>query len=123
MAHKILIIDDNEPVRVLLKTRLSRAGFECIEASDGLSGIATAKSESPDFIICDLMMPDVDGWEVLKQLKEDPLTAKIPFSILSAHFTALSRQEGIARGADEVLQKPIPFEELLRIVNHHLKIV
>jgi CheY-like chemotaxis protein len=123
MAHKILIIDDNEPVRVLLQTRLTRAGFECIEAPDGLSGIAAAKTEAPAFIICDLMMPDVDGWEVLKQLKEDPQTAKIPFAILSAHFTALSRQEGMARGADAVMQKPTPFEELLRIINHHLKIV
>jgi CheY-like chemotaxis protein len=117
----ILVIDDNHLMRQMLNARLSRADFTVIEAEDGESGVKMATEQKPNIILCDLMMPDINGYAVLKRLKANPETAKIPFLIMTAAYTPLTRQEGLLEGADEVIQKPTPFEQLLVTLNGYLE--
>lgn len=117
----ILVIDDNHLMRQMLNARLSRANFTILEGEDGESGLKMALEHHPDIILCDLMMPDINGYEVLKRLRANPDTAKIPFLVMTAAYTPLTRQEGLLEGADEVIQKPTPFEQLLVTINNHLE--
>lgn len=113
---KILIIEDNSDVRELLKTVLLLKEFEVIEFSTGRRGIAQAKSKLPDLIVLDLILPDIDGFEVCKILKRDPKTSKIPVIMLTARTEILDRVKGLELGADDYLVKPFePLELLARI--------
>lgn len=121
-ANKILIVDD-DPLNVkLLKAKLSEKTFVTIEAFNGLECLSKAKSEHPDLILLDLMMPGLDGFQVTRRLKKDPITQNIPI----IHVTALDSVEdkvmGMDAGADEFLSKPINTVELLARIRSLLQL-
>ena len=101
-------------VSALIMTRLELLGdFEVLTAEDGEKGCAMAISESPDIILMDLEMPNVDGWEATRRLKGDPQTRDIPIIALSAHALAGEREKALAAGCEEFDTKPVEFDRLL----------
>ena len=121
MAKKILLADDEEDIKVVLKMFLESKGYETCTAFDGLDAINQAKSENPDVILLDVMMPLVDGFEVCKKLKADPNTAEIPIVMLSAASHAESVQRGLDAGAVEYLVKPFEPEQLIKVLEEVIR--
>ncbi len=109
---KILIIDDNFQNRLLLKMLLTGVGYNVLEACDGKSGLKKAIDELPDLIILDIMMPDIDGFEVAKQLKLDILTKDIPVIFLSAYEDHIEKLDTSAI----YLSKPIDIDKLIKTI-------
>jgi len=110
---KILLVEDNEMNRDMLKRRLERRGYEVVLAFDGREGILAAQTESPDLILMDLSLPEIDGEEATRFLKSEPATAGIPLIVLTAHATVTDRERAIAAGCDGFATKPVEFEQLL----------
>lgn len=116
MKHKILAVDDEADILKLLQYNLVNASFEFISAGDGPEAIDLARSAMPDLIILDLMLPNMDGNEVLKKLKADPETSGIPVLMLTAKGEEIDRILGLELGADDYIVKPFsPRELVLRI--------
>jgi PAS domain S-box-containing protein len=115
---KILVIDDDPIARQLLTRVLEDQGYQVITAENGEHGVALAKSEKPALITCDILMPNVDGWEVLQLLKDDPDTASIPVVMVSMVDDG---KKGAALGAVEHLRKPVDRERLRKIVARYVK--
>jgi len=115
----ILIVDDEEDIRDLISMNLLREkDYTVIEASDGLEALASAKAQSPDLIVLDLMLPGMDGFNVCKNLKESAKTKAIPIIMLTARGRLEERIGGLELGADDYLSKPFsPKELMLRIRN------
>ncbi|MCA9980230.1 MAG: response regulator, partial [Anaerolineales bacterium] len=109
----ILIVDDNADNRLLLGSQLGMQGYRIIEAADGYEGIDLAREKMPDLILLDVMMPFITGFEVCRQLKDDPEMAAIPVIIITALRDVEYRIQGIEAGADEFLSRPHNREELL----------
>src|SRR5688572_22024389 len=95
---RILVVEDNEENRDALTRRLQRRGFEVIGAPDGKAGVEKAKSETPDLVLMDMNMPELDGWEATKQIKADPETNAIPVIALTAHAMQGDRERAMAAG-------------------------
>jgi signal transduction histidine kinase len=110
---KILVIEDEETVRENILELLSAEEFQAIGAANGQIGVQLAHSELPDLIICDVMMPELDGYGVLGDLRQNPLTAMIPFIFLTAKCEKNDFRQGMALGADDYLSKPFTRAELL----------
>ncbi|GAC1312592.1 MAG: hypothetical protein NVSMB24_34390 [Mucilaginibacter sp.] len=107
----VLIIEDNTDIRENICELLALEGYDVLCAKSGPAGIILAKENMPDVIFCDLIMPEQDGYEVLRMLRDDPDTAGLPFFFLSASVEKTSVQTGIDLGADGYIQKPFePFE-------------
>lgn len=110
---KILVVEDNEMNRDMLCRRLSRKGYSVLVAQDGVEGLTTARTESPDVIIMDLSLPRIDGWEVTRRLKADDTTSHIPVIALTAHAMSTDKDKALAAGCDDFDTKPIDFSRLL----------
>ena len=121
LKPQILVIDDNLELLELIESIIG-IDFNCITASSGEQGIKTAKENLPDLVISDLMMPGISGFEVLKTLKSDTLTAHIPVIMLTAKGDAQSRIEGWNNKADEYLAKPFNDQELIARISNILAI-
>jgi len=115
--HKVLVIDDDESVRDMLTRYLEKSGYSVASASSGSSGIAIAQHDKPDIITLDVMMEGMDGWSVLKVLKQDPTTADIPVVMLSI---VDDKSRGFALGANDYLSKPIDWSKLGDVVKKNL---
>lgn len=113
---KILVIEDDAVIRSSILKFLEAEAMEATSAADGESGVALARTESPDLIICDIMMPGWDGYKVLEQLRIDPNTAGIPFIFLSAKAERSDLRQGMELGADDYLTKPFTRKELLAAI-------
>ena len=113
MKHKILIIEDNKDVRENLREILVLSGYEAITAVNGKIGVASATDLLPDLILCDVMMPDLDGYGVLRILSKNPLTSSIPFIFLTAKTEMSDLRKGMTLGADDYITKPFDDVELL----------
>lgn len=118
---KILIIEDEEYIREGAALLLEDQGFATITAEDGAIGIDMALSEAPDLILCDVMMPNIDGYGVLYRLRQEPTTAGIPFIFLTAKVDRTSVRMGMDLGADDYLTKPFTLDELVGAVNTRLE--
>ncbi len=118
---KILIIEDNECIRESLCQLLKFEGYQILSAEDGIKGIKSAKDDVPDLIICDIMMPVMDGYEVLKNIRKDTVTATIPFIFLTARTEHIDRRYAMKLGADDYLTKPFTRQELLDAVKTRLE--
>ncbi len=105
MAKKILIIEDDEFLRELIGQKLTREGYIIVEAEDGERGIEAVKKEKPDLVLLDLILPGVDGFEVLSQIKKDPSTAQVPVLILSNLGQKDDIERGLKLGAVDYLIK------------------
>ena len=115
---KILYVEDNDDNVYMLKSRLSRSGFTVVIATNGLQGIAVAKSEQPDLILMDLTLPDNDGEEATRRLKADPATKHIPVLALTANAMSADRDRAIAAGCDDFDTKPVELPRLLEKIPH-----
>ncbi|MBE2201527.1 MAG: response regulator [Anaerolinea sp.] len=112
-SSTVLIVDDNAENRLLLASQLGMEGYRILQASGGAEGIASAQQHNPDIILLDVMMPDMNGFEVCKHLKADAKTHLIPVIMVTALRETQYRIEGIEVGADEFLSRPHVREELL----------
>jgi CRP-like cAMP-binding protein len=121
IMKKILLIEDNEEVRENTAEILELSGYKVITAGDGKAGIASALKELPDLVICDIMMPLLDGYGVLHALGKHPETAGIPFIFLTAKSEKTDFRKGMELGADDYLTKPFDGSELLSAVEARLK--
>ncbi len=118
---KILVIEDDLPIQQVINDILENEGFKVFTANNGKAGINLAKEVVPDLIICDVMMPGIDGYSVLSHLSEDSETATIPFIYLSAKVEKNDIRRGMDLGADDYLLKPFKIDDLLKTVELRLK--
>jgi diguanylate cyclase len=118
---KILIIEDEAQVRDNLQQILELEGFAVLAAENGLLGVEIAKKLHPDLIICDIMMPELDGYGVLSTLQQDPVASIIPLIFLSAKAHRADLRYGMELGADDYLTKPFTPTELIRAIQSRLK--
>ena len=116
---KVLLIDDDIRVSALLKRFLYEKMYDVISAENGPQGIEMAKTQKPDIIFCDIMMPEMDGYTVLKHIRSDGDTKGIPFIFLTAKDGTSDFLTGISKGADGYLAKPISREDLIETIETH----
>jgi diguanylate cyclase (GGDEF)-like protein len=117
----ILIIEDEPQIRENIQIILDLEGFSTMTAEDGLQGLQMVETHHPDMIICDVMMPGLDGYGLIKELRQKPDTAEIPFIFLTAKAEHRDMRQGMAMGADDYLTKPFQVDELLEAVSTRLK--
>jgi len=118
---KLLVIEDNLEVRENICELLELSGYEVYNAENGKIGAKTAIEQLPDLIICDVMMPVLDGYGTLKILQKNPLTQHIPFIFLTAKAEKQDFRKGMNMGADDYISKPFTDVELLEAVEIRLK--
>jgi DNA-binding response OmpR family regulator len=106
VATRVLVIDDEEPIRLLCRVNLEAEGMVVLEARDGATGIETARAATPDVILLDVMMPGLDGWSVAEELLDDPITEDIPIIFLTARAEVRDRARGLDLGGIEYVTKP-----------------
>lgn len=121
MRELILVIEDDELVRSNLSELLELEDFNVISAEDGLVGLMSAKEFNLDLILCDIHMPRLDGYEVLRCLRADSRTAKIPFIFLTSETDSESRSIAAEIGANDYLIKPVQIVKLLNAIDINLK--
>lgn len=119
--HSVLVIDDNEDIRENTAEILSLAGYQTFTAENGKAGVEIAMKEKPDVIVCDIMMPVLDGYGVLHLLNKNENTRNIPFIFLSAKTERSDLRKGMEMGADDYITKPFEEVELLNAIETRLK--
>jgi DNA-binding response OmpR family regulator len=112
----VLVIDDEAPIRLLCRVNLEAEGMTVLEASDGDTGLETARAERPDVILLDVMMPGRNGWEVAEELLADERTNRIPIVFLTARAEVKDRAKGIDLGGVDYVTKPFNPVELAPLV-------
>jgi two-component system, sensor histidine kinase and response regulator len=117
---KLVVIDDDVSVRSNLVELFEMEGFEVFGAENGRVGVQLARQHLPDLIVCDIMMPELDGYGVLEELRQDPATATIPFIFLTAKADKTDLRQGMTLGADDYLVKPFTRDEILSAVSTRL---
>jgi DNA-binding response OmpR family regulator len=113
MSKKVLVVDDEEVIRNLLRIHLSKLGYNVREAADGGEALEQLGKEDFDLLICDILMPNKDGWEVLKEVRSNPKTKDIPVIVLTAKNEDADMFEGYDLGANYYITKPFTKAELL----------
>jgi len=122
MAKKrILVVEDDRDINELIRYNLEREGFEVLSLFDGAQVVDIVTSRKPDLVLLDLMLPEVDGLEICRELKSDPLTQKTPIIMITAKGTESDMVIGLSIGADDYLPKPFLPRELILRVNRILK--
>jgi CRP-like cAMP-binding protein/ActR/RegA family two-component response regulator len=121
MSHTILLIEDTNEMRENISEILELAHYKVSTAVNGKEGVQMAQQTHPDLILCDVMMPELDGYGVVHILKSDPDTADIPFVFLTAKADRLDFRAGMNQGADDYVTKPFEATELLKVVDIQLK--
>jgi DNA-binding response OmpR family regulator len=121
MQSKILIVDDNSELLTVLRLGFKEAGFTVRTADNGGDALKKVRSFSPDLILLDLVLPEMDGFAICETLKKDHATTSIPIVVLTGLSSQLSRFAGLESGADEYLTKPFNFDEVLTKVNSVLE--
>jgi DNA-binding response OmpR family regulator len=121
VATRVLVIDDEAPIRLLCRVNLEAERMEVLEAADGPSGLEKARSEQPDVILLDVMMPGLDGWRVAEELLDDDRTAGIPIVFLTARAELRDRARGIDLGGVDYVTKPFNPVELAPLVRDLLQ--
>jgi DNA-binding NarL/FixJ family response regulator len=118
---KVLVIEDEPEMRRNLLTILKLEKFQPFGAENGRVGVRLAKAEKPDLVLCDVMMPELDGYGVLRALRDDPATMTTPFIFLTARGEKVDHRAGMDLGADDYLVKPVSKEDLLRAISARLR--
>lgn len=119
MRSNILVVDDDEKITSMLRRSLAFEGYDVTTAGDGRQGLQAMMKAEPDLIVLDVMMPDVDGWEVCRRIRESG--SKVPVLMLTAKDEVTDRVKGLDLGADDYLVKPFALEELLARVRALLR--
>ena len=117
MLRKILVVDDEADILNFLELVLAERSYQVLTASSGQQALSQARQHAPDLILLDIMMPQMDGWEVLRLLRVDPRTAGIPVAMISARTDAKDRVQGLQEGALDYICKPFSLDELLAKVD------
>lgn len=121
MSGKILVVDDVATNRIVMKVKLASACYEVVQADSGLAALEAARTEAPDLVLLDVLMPDLDGFTVCERLKADPKTADIPVIMITSLDDTDARLRGLSCGADEFLTKPVTEMTLLARVRSLLR--
>ncbi len=121
MKTSILVVEDDALIRNNLAELLGEVGFDVATADNGADGVALARGRLPDLVICDIMLPKLDGYAVLRSLREDPATAGVPLIFLTAKGERAEVRLGMNLGADDYLTKPFTISEVLEAVNTRLR--
>src|ERR1700749_3298624 len=116
MTTRVLVIDDEAPIRLLCRVNLEAEGMTVLEAADGPSGLEAARVEQPDVVLLDVMMPGLDGWRVAEELLEDERTSGIPIIFLTARAEFRDRARGLDIGGVDYVTKPFNPLELAQLV-------
>jgi len=109
-AGRVLVVEDDEDVRALVRTVLERAGMNVIEAADGREGLRKFYEMKPRLVVLDVRMPELDGWEVLKRIRE---LSQVPVLMLTVDASELDKVRGLRQGADDYVTKPFGHQELI----------
>jgi two-component system cell cycle response regulator DivK len=120
MTKRILVVEDQEDLRVVLRTLLTGSGYAMLEAVDGETGVARAKSDRPDLILMDIQMPVLDGYEATRRIKADPDLAATPVIAASSFAMKGDEEKARAAGCDHYVTKPYSPMQLLRVVRVYL---
>ena len=120
MSKRILVVEDTEDNRQIIRDLLSSVGYELIEAADGAAGVAMAQQERPDLILMDIQLPEIDGYEATRRIRDIPELAKVPIIAVTSY--ALSGDEAKTReaGCDGYVAKPFSPRDLLAKVRQFL---
>jgi DNA-binding response OmpR family regulator len=113
MKKKVLIVDDEEVIRKFLRIHLDKLGYEVMEAADGEQAIDQLRGDDFDLLICDIIMPKRDGWEVIKEVKSNPKTKNLPVIVLTAKNDDSDMFKGYDLGANYYMTKPFTKSQLL----------
>ena len=111
MSKKILIVEDDDNIRELLRLYLEREGFEISEAENGAVGLSTWKAQNPDMMLLDVMMPVMDGWQVCKEIRASGST--MPIIMITAKGETMDKVSGLELGADDYIVKPLEMREVI----------
>jgi CheY-like chemotaxis protein len=117
MKRTILAIDDDAETLYCLTVALKTLGYQAIGAQDGAEGLRLARQHQPDLILVDLMMPNMDGFEVCRRLRADPATSEIPVAILSALSSLADQTAGMELGVSRYLIKPVSINQLAKVID------
>jgi DNA-binding response OmpR family regulator len=115
---RVLVIDDDVDIRGLVRELLERAGYEVVEGANGREGLRTLYSSSPDLVLLDVSMPELDGWQTLERIRD---VSDVPVVMLTARAAELEKVRGLKAGADDYVTKPFGRQELLARVEAHLR--
>lgn len=118
---RVLVIDDEAPIRLLCRVNLEAEGMQVLEAGDGPAGLEQARSRRPDVILLDVMMPGLDGWAVAEELIDDEVTRDIPIVFLTARAELRDRARGLELGGIDYVTKPFNPVELASLVRNLLR--
>jgi CheY-like chemotaxis protein len=120
MSPRVLVVDDDPQVLRLMRVNLEMEGYDVVSAPDGAEALEAIINERPDVVVCDVMMPGIDGLTVLRNLRSNPRTSKIPFVVVSAKAQRSDVKAALDMGADRYITKPFDPQELLDAVEHLL---
>lgn len=120
MNKRVLVVDDDQSIQRVLVQTLELEGYEVVTASDGVEALETLAGELPDVVILDVMMPKLDGLDVLKRMRAQERTQTVPVILLTARSSQEDIWEGWQSGVDYYMTKPFDVEELLRFLTHVL---
>ena len=120
MAEKILVVEDNEQNRVLMRQILTHHGYEVLEATDGLAGLEMARAQLPDLILLDIQMPVMNGFAVIRELRNDPEVAKIKAIAVTSFAMKGDRERALQAGFDEYVTKPVDTRKFVELVKEIL---
>jgi DNA-binding response OmpR family regulator len=117
---RVLVVDDDAPIRLLCRVNLEAEGMEVLEAADGADALEKARSEQPDVVLLDVMLPKLDGWRVAEALLEDPQTGEIPIVFLTARAELRDQARGLEIGGIDYITKPFNPVELADLIRRLL---
>ena len=120
MIKRILVVEDQEDLRGVLRDLFTRSGYIVLEAADGATGVATAKSDRPDIILMDVQMPIIDGYEATRRIKADPNLTHTPVIAVSSFAMKGDEEKARAAGCDHYVTKPYSPMHLLRMIRGYL---
>ena len=118
---RILVVEDNEGNRDVLTRQLQHQGYDVVTAFDGKQAVEMARSESPDLVLMDLNLPDIDGWEAARQIRGSPEISRLPIIAISAHARSDDEEQAITAGCNKFHTKPVDFSRLLDQIESLLK--
>ena len=121
MASKLLLIEDEDTLRENIAELLTIKGYQVASAVDGRQGLSQALLDPPDLIICDILMPNMNGYELLEVVRATPALVRTPFIFLTAKAEPTDLRQGMNLGADDYLTKPIPISDLLKAIESRLR--
>src|SRR5919199_529612 len=121
MPDVTLVVEDDQAMRGLLCRLLTKAGYRVVEAADGSTALAHLQTDAADVVVLDILLPDIDGYEVARRIRAEPALAQLPILMVTGLLTEAEAVEGFAAGADDYVRKPFANDELLARVRRLLR--